>query len=317
MARWHGRRMPSRSVSRGAFACGSGMVPNHALRDQAGRTTRGRQTSRGGCRRSRGPCTGRTRRPEGGDQSNCEAVSLRGLRRQARAGMARAHRACAGTGMTDQGQHQTPWRRALHWRTPDWCHEAGVYWESWSLNGEVCLKGLDPRPSLAAPDWQAASPGSCARWHALWRLPPAMKSGAPGLEPWMRYPAGSPSWRPCGRSGWQGDARRGRVSVPSAVRARAISSSPRLPDRIPVTAVCGNPERFASSAWVSLRRSISRKTAEISRAFMTASRALPLEMFSFLASCPPADVGFLIANPPRCVFAPGKRFFAALLGSAS
>jgi hypothetical protein len=46
--------------------------------------------------------------------------------------------------MTDQGQHQTPWRRELHWRTPDWCHETGVYWESWSLNGEVCLKGLDP-----------------------------------------------------------------------------------------------------------------------------------------------------------------------------
>ena len=34
--------MPSRSLSRGAFACDSGMVPNHALRDQPGHTTSGR-----------------------------------------------------------------------------------------------------------------------------------------------------------------------------------------------------------------------------------------------------------------------------------
>jgi len=60
--------------------------------------------------------------------------------------------------MTDQGQQQTPWLRALHWRTPDWCHEAGVYWESWSLNGEVCLKGLDP------PFAGGARLASCLTW---------------------------------------------------------------------------------------------------------------------------------------------------------
>jgi len=27
---------------------------------------------------------------------------------------------------------------------PDWCRESGVYWESWSLNGEACITGLDP-----------------------------------------------------------------------------------------------------------------------------------------------------------------------------
>jgi hypothetical protein len=31
-----------------------------------------------------------------------------------------------------------------NWRTPDWCRASGIYWESWSLNGEVCIKGLVP-----------------------------------------------------------------------------------------------------------------------------------------------------------------------------
>ena len=46
--------------------------------------------------------------------------------------------------MTEEGQQQPAWRRALDWRTPGWCHESGVHWESWSLNGEACITGLDP-----------------------------------------------------------------------------------------------------------------------------------------------------------------------------
>lgn len=37
---------------------------------------------------------------------------------------------------------QASWR--TDWRTPDWFREAGLYGESWSLNDEVCVLGLDP-----------------------------------------------------------------------------------------------------------------------------------------------------------------------------
>ena len=46
--------------------------------------------------------------------------------------------------MTDEGQQQPAWRRSFDWRTPAWCHESGVHWESWSFNGEACITGLDP-----------------------------------------------------------------------------------------------------------------------------------------------------------------------------
>ena len=37
-----------------------------------------------------------------------------------------------------------PTRRTPNKRTPEWCLESDIYWESWSLNGEVCIKGLNP-----------------------------------------------------------------------------------------------------------------------------------------------------------------------------
>lgn len=48
--------------------------------------------------------------------------------------------------------------RASDWRTPEWCREAGVHWESWSLNGEVCVVGLDP------PIVGGARLASCLTW---------------------------------------------------------------------------------------------------------------------------------------------------------
>jgi hypothetical protein len=36
------------------------------------------------------------------------------------------------------------------WRTPEWCRDAGILWESWAANGEVCITGLTPpAPGLA------------------------------------------------------------------------------------------------------------------------------------------------------------------------
>ncbi|MBI5525184.1 MAG: hypothetical protein HY897_02540 [Deltaproteobacteria bacterium] len=49
-------------------------------------------------------------------------------------------------------------RRALDRRTPGWCHESGVHWESWSLNGEACITGLDP------PFVGGARLASCLTW---------------------------------------------------------------------------------------------------------------------------------------------------------
>ena len=60
--------------------------------------------------------------------------------------------------MTGEGQQQQAWRRALDGRTPGWCQESGVYWESWSLNGEVCITGLDP------PFAGGARLASCLTW---------------------------------------------------------------------------------------------------------------------------------------------------------
>jgi hypothetical protein len=60
--------------------------------------------------------------------------------------------------MTEEGQQQPAWRRALDWRTPGWCHESGVHWESWSLNGEACIAGLDP------PFAGGARLASCLTW---------------------------------------------------------------------------------------------------------------------------------------------------------
>lgn len=60
--------------------------------------------------------------------------------------------------MTDESQEQPAWRRAVNWRTPDWCHESGVHWESWSLNGEACITGLDP------PFAGGARLASCLTW---------------------------------------------------------------------------------------------------------------------------------------------------------
>jgi len=59
--------------------------------------------------------------------------------------------------MTEEEQ-QGAWRRALDWRTPGWCHESGVHWESWSLNGEACITGLDP------PFAGGARLASCLTW---------------------------------------------------------------------------------------------------------------------------------------------------------
>ncbi|HEY3351708.1 MAG TPA: hypothetical protein VGQ83_00535, partial [Polyangia bacterium] len=37
-----------------------------------------------------------------------------------------------------------------NWRTPEWCRDAGILWESWAANGEVCITGLTPpAPGLA------------------------------------------------------------------------------------------------------------------------------------------------------------------------
>jgi hypothetical protein len=44
------------------------------------------------------------------------------------------------------------------WQTPAWCREAEVHWENWSLNGEVCLTGLDP------PIVGGARLASCLTW---------------------------------------------------------------------------------------------------------------------------------------------------------
>jgi hypothetical protein len=44
------------------------------------------------------------------------------------------------------------------WQTPAWCREAGAHWENWSLNGEVCLAGLDP------PFAGGARLASCLTW---------------------------------------------------------------------------------------------------------------------------------------------------------
>ena len=60
--------------------------------------------------------------------------------------------------MTDEGQQEPAWRRALDWRTPDSCRESGVHWESWSLNGEACITGLDP------PFAGGARLASCLTW---------------------------------------------------------------------------------------------------------------------------------------------------------
>ena len=46
--------------------------------------------------------------------------------------------------MTDEAQQQPAWRRSFDWRTPAWCRESGGHWESWSLNREACITGLDP-----------------------------------------------------------------------------------------------------------------------------------------------------------------------------
>ena len=60
--------------------------------------------------------------------------------------------------MTDEGRQQLAWRRALDWRVPGWCRESGVHWESWSLNGEACIRGLDP------PFAGGARLASCLTW---------------------------------------------------------------------------------------------------------------------------------------------------------
>jgi hypothetical protein len=68
------------------------------------------------------------------------------------------HRAGGGAGMTEAGRLQPAGRRALDWRTPGWCREAAVHWESWSLNGEACITGLDP------PFAGGARLASCLTW---------------------------------------------------------------------------------------------------------------------------------------------------------
>ena len=60
--------------------------------------------------------------------------------------------------MTDEGQPQLTWRRTLDWRTPDWCRDSGVHWESWSRNGEACITGVDP------PFAGGARLASCLTW---------------------------------------------------------------------------------------------------------------------------------------------------------
>ncbi len=46
--------------------------------------------------------------------------------------------------MNDDSQQHDAWRQALDWRVPSWCQESGVHCESWSINGEACITGLDP-----------------------------------------------------------------------------------------------------------------------------------------------------------------------------
>jgi hypothetical protein len=46
--------------------------------------------------------------------------------------------------MTEEVSSNWPGSEHSTWRTPGWCQESGVYWESWSLNGEACFAGLDP-----------------------------------------------------------------------------------------------------------------------------------------------------------------------------
>lgn len=60
--------------------------------------------------------------------------------------------------MTDEDQQKQAWRRALDWRMPGWCQKSGVHWESWSLNGEACITGLDP------PFAGGARLASCLTW---------------------------------------------------------------------------------------------------------------------------------------------------------
>jgi hypothetical protein len=60
--------------------------------------------------------------------------------------------------LSDHGAQQAPWGRASDWRTPEWCRAAGIHWESWSINGEVCIKGLDP------PFPGGARFASCLTW---------------------------------------------------------------------------------------------------------------------------------------------------------
>jgi hypothetical protein len=60
--------------------------------------------------------------------------------------------------MSQEGPQQPARRRTFDWRTPDWCHESGIHWESWSLNGEACIAGLDP------PFAGGARLASCLTW---------------------------------------------------------------------------------------------------------------------------------------------------------
>lgn len=60
--------------------------------------------------------------------------------------------------MNDDSQQHDAWRQALDWRVPSWCQESGVHWESWSINGEACITGLDP------PFAGGARLASCLTW---------------------------------------------------------------------------------------------------------------------------------------------------------
>jgi hypothetical protein len=51
-----------------------------------------------------------------------------------------------------------PQRRGLDWGTRNWCREAGVHWQSWAQNGEVCIQSLDP------PLAGGARLASCLTW---------------------------------------------------------------------------------------------------------------------------------------------------------
>ncbi|MBI5544613.1 MAG: hypothetical protein HY901_12035 [Deltaproteobacteria bacterium] len=52
--------------------------------------------------------------------------------------------------MTQEVSQQAAVARESDWRTPEWCLAAGVYWESWSLNGDACIKVLD-QPFAGVP----------------------------------------------------------------------------------------------------------------------------------------------------------------------